>query len=258
MANRTIEPAHSPSPPWEEATASPVFVKERIRAAAKIVFEQIASGGTGYGSRLPSERELASQLGLTRDATRQVIDFLESYEVVHRRPNSGTFVTFRPPQAESPKPATDGLLNIYSIVDAASPFELTIMRSIVEPEMVRLAAMYMSANDMRQLSRLSQDMTKIVTEATRFAELERDFLLTISNGTHNSVLIAMYSVIDAIRRQPEWLRIRAQNLTPLRLNEERNKLRSLYEALAARDVELAVEFMKLIVADENDAIVDRG
>lgn len=247
--------------PWEDASASPAFVKDKIKQAAKTLFEQIASGAISYGSRLPSERDLASTLGLTRDATRQVIEFLESYEVVRRRANSGTFVTFRAKPAQRPGVArltADGLLDISSIVDAASPFEFTIVRSIVEPEMVRLAAMYMSANDMRTLARLAERLVEIVTEAAEFAELEREFLLAVSVGTHNPVLISMYSVVDAIRRQPEWLRIRAQTLTPSRLTDERNKLKSLYDALAARDVETAVEFMKLIIADENDAIVARA
>lgn len=249
-------------PPWEEASATPAFVKDKIKSAAKTLFEQIASGAASYGSRLPSERDLAEQLSLTRDATRQVIDFLESYDVVRRRPNSGTFVAFRakptPKLGGGTRLTADGLLDISAIVDAASPFEFTIVRSIVEPEMVRLAAMYMSASDLRHLSRLAQRLVEIVTEAAEFAELEREFLLTVSAGTHNPVLISMYSVVDAIRRQPEWLRIRAQTLTPSRLTEERNKLQSLYEALAARDVETAVEFMKLIVADENDVVVARA
>ncbi|MBX9861886.1 MAG: FCD domain-containing protein [Hyphomicrobium sp.] len=248
-------------PPWEEASAAPAFVKDKIKAAAKALFDQIASGTVSYGSRLPSERDLAEELALTRDATRQVIDFLESYDVVRRRPNSGTFVAYRAkpaPKLGATRLTTDGLLDISAIVDAASPFEFTIVRSIVEPEMVRLAAMYMSASDLRNLSRLAQRLVEIVTEAAEFAELEREFLLTVSTGTHNPVLISMYSVVDAIRRQPEWLRIRAQTLTPSRLTDERNKLQSLYEALAARDVETAVEFMKLIVADENDVVVARG
>lgn len=249
------------TPPWEEASARPAFVKDRIKSAAKSLYDQIASGAVSFGSRLPSERDLAIQLGLTRDATRQVLEFLESYDVVHRRANSGTFVTLRlnsAPRVGGPKLAAEGLLDISSIADVASPFELTIVRSIVEPEMVRLAAMYMSASDMRNLSRLAERLAQIVTEAAEFAELEREFLLGVSTGTHNPLLIAMYSVVDAIRRQPDWLRIRAQTLTPSRLTDERNKLRSLYEALAARDVETAVEFMKLIIGDENDAIVARG
>jgi DNA-binding FadR family transcriptional regulator len=248
------------TPPWD-ASAIPTFAKQKIKSAANVLFKQIASGAFSYGARLPSERDLAQELGLTRDGTRQVIELLEKFDVVTRRLHSGTFVTYlrkSPANAARTNPTTSDLPNFAAIVDAASPFELTVVRSIVEPEIVRLAAMYMSASDMRNLTRVAERLSTIVTEAAEFAELERDFLMTIARGTHNEVLITMYGVVDAIRRQPDWHQIRAQTLTPSRLSQEKDKLQSLYEALTARDTETAVEFMKLIVADENDVMVARA
>lgn len=256
------EEAGATPPPWAMPAAEPVFLKEKIKSAAQSLFEQIAAGAYSYGARLPAERQLAEELSLTRDAIRQVIEFLESYDVVKRRANSGTFVTYRPnPSAAkeiAERASGHGLLDVHAIVDNASPFELTIVRSIIEPELVRLAAMYMSASDLRRLSQLIERMQALVTEAPAFADLERAYMNTLAAGTRNPILIAMYNVIDAVKGQAEWQRNRIQSLTPSRILDSKNKLQSLHEALVARDIETSVEFMKLIVADENDAMISRN
>ena len=85
-------------PPWELSRDNHPLIKERVKAAADAIFHQIASGHYSYGTRLASERDLAKEFGLSRAAIRQVIDFLETYAVVKRQPNSGTFVNYVPPK----------------------------------------------------------------------------------------------------------------------------------------------------------------
>lgn len=53
---------------------------------------QIESGELAPGQRLPSERELSRQLGVTRPTLRQALQDLESEGLLQRRLGSGTFV----------------------------------------------------------------------------------------------------------------------------------------------------------------------
>jgi GntR family transcriptional regulator len=59
--------------------------------------ELIATGQLGEDGRLPTERELAEQLGVSRTTVRQVLDRLEHEGSVHRRRGrtGGTFVSRR-------------------------------------------------------------------------------------------------------------------------------------------------------------------
>ena len=59
--------------------------------------ELISSGGLGEDGRLPTERDLAAQLGVSRTTVRQVLDRLEHAGSVHRRRgrSGGTFATRR-------------------------------------------------------------------------------------------------------------------------------------------------------------------
>lgn len=238
-------------PPWDHEGSSPLFVKEKIKAAAKTVFEAIAAGKYSFGARLEAERVLADELGLTRAATRQVIDLLEAYQVVVRRPNAGTYIIYKAqPAAQVSCELPVETLDIRSIVETASPFEMSVVCSLIEPEIARLATLYMSVRDLVELRGTLEEIEKITTDAEKFALLEKLFLMKVAEGTHNRLLITMYRVIFEVRRQPHWLTTRIQTLSPQRISEGQTQLRSLYDALESRDIEIAVEFMKLIVASK--------
>jgi GntR family transcriptional regulator len=81
------------------AEASPVTRIENSRAIRDTVTQRIgdliSGGNLGEDGRLPTERELALQLGVSRTTVRQVLDRLEHEGAVHRRRgrSGGTFVT---------------------------------------------------------------------------------------------------------------------------------------------------------------------
>ncbi len=57
----------------------------------------IESGGLHSGDRLPTERELASRLGVSRPTVRAGLRKLSTLGVVRSRRGSGTFITDGPP-----------------------------------------------------------------------------------------------------------------------------------------------------------------
>lgn len=248
-------------PPWELSKANHPLIKERVKSAATAIFDQILAGQYSFGTRLASERELASEFGLSRAAIRQVIDFLEAYDIVKRRPNSGTFVVYTRQAATAPEQQDEAdagtqMLNVSAIAETASPFEMNILCSIIEPEMVRLAALYMSVRDLAELRAVLDDIEKIVVDAELFAHLEKKFLMKIAEGTHNRLLVTIYRIITEVRRQPHWCQTRVQSLSPERITESQNRLKSLYAALENRDTESAVSFMKLVLAGAQDDLLN--
>lgn len=251
----------TPLPPWELSRTNHPLIKERVKGVANEIFEQIISGRYSYGTRLASERDLAEEFGLSRAAVRQVIEFLETYDVVKRRPNSGTFVVYSardntPALEDEPDDTPTNVLNVSAIAETASPFEMNILCSIIEPEMVRLAALYMSVRDLADLRSVLDEIEKIVVDAEQFAHLEKKFLMKIAEGTHNRLLITIYRIITEVRRQPHWCATRVQSLSPERISESQNRLKSLYSALENRDTESAVAFMKLVIAGAQDDLLN--
>jgi DNA-binding transcriptional regulator YhcF (GntR family) len=73
--------AHSPVPPYEQ-------VRERVAALA-------ADGTLPAGTRLPTVRQLAGDLGLAPNTVARAYRELEQAGLVHTRGRHGTFVTHR-------------------------------------------------------------------------------------------------------------------------------------------------------------------
>jgi len=243
--------------PWEADTSNHPLVKTTVKSVARAIFSRIASGDYPFGTRIATERELATEFAVTRTVVRQALEFLEAYKVIARRPNSGTFVTYQTPGAADPdrEQAPSQLLDISAIAETASPFEMGIMCSILEPEMVRLASLYMSARDLAKLRTQLEEIERIVADAETFADLEKRFLMTIAEGTYNRLFITMYGIVTEVRRQPHWRATRIKNLSPERIVENQKKLRSLYDALEGRDIESAVEFMKLLISGVQEEMI---
>ncbi|MGH3087546.1 MAG: GntR family transcriptional regulator [Rubrobacteraceae bacterium] len=63
------------------------------RSAARELAARIRGGDLGSGSRVPSERELAVEYGISRMTARSAIRLLERRGLVERRGRSGTFVS---------------------------------------------------------------------------------------------------------------------------------------------------------------------
>lgn len=246
------------APPWVKDLSRHPLITPQAKDIATRVFTRIASGIYPFGTRIPAERDLAAEFHDTRATIRQALEFLAAYDIVARRAGSGTFVSYRKPTVRDVSHEAGtlaGQLTIHQLAETASPFAMSIAESILEPEMVRLATIYMSTRDLAELGTQLATLEAIVTESDAFAALEDDFMMMIARGTHNSLIAAMYAILHEVRRQPQWAASRKQMLTPSKIRSTQMLLRSLYDAIARRDVETAVELIKLHVASTHEDMI---
>src|SRR6476646_4468866 len=100
---------------------------QRYEQVAERLAADIRSGALAPGERLPSERELARQLEVSRASVREAIGALQVQGVVETRPGAGTFV------AAGARPARE-------LPHDASPSAVLEARAQLEPAVARLAA----------------------------------------------------------------------------------------------------------------------
>jgi DNA-binding FadR family transcriptional regulator len=245
-----------PTPPWIDDVSRHPLVTPRVKEIATRLFARLASGEFPFGTRIPAERDLAEAFGDSRATIRQALEFLSVYGIVSRRPGSGTFVSYQKKQpsngAAVPLPA---YLNADQLAETASPFAMNVAGSILAPEMTRLATIYMSTRDISDLHGQLARIETIVTESETFAALEEEFMMTIARGTHNSLIVAMYSILHEVRRHPQWAAARRQALTPAKIKSIQLLFRSLYDAIERRNVETAVEIIKLYMANAHEEMI---
>lgn len=75
------------------AELSDDFPAYPYRNVARELIGRIANGDLGPGARVPSERELASQYGISRMTARAALNLLGQRGLIERRDRSGTFVS---------------------------------------------------------------------------------------------------------------------------------------------------------------------
>ena len=245
-------------PPWISDITRHPFVPVEVKAIATKIFDRIAASHYLYGTRIPAERDLATEFKQSRANIRHALDFLAAYDVVMRKPGSGTFVSFKgsePAEAAAAAAISAGFPTISQLAETASPFAMNIAGSIIEPEMVRLATIYMSSRDLAALAQQVTMLEAVVTEAATFAAIEEEIMMIIARGTHNSLIVAMYSILNEVRRHPQWAASRREMLTPARIRNNQQLFRSLFNAIERRNVETAVELITLHVSSTHETMI---
>lgn len=245
------------APPWIDDLTRHPLVTPRVKEIATSLFARFASGEYQFGTRIPAERDLADAFGDSRATIRQALEFLATYGIVARRPGSGTFVSYQRKRSphEGSNGRTSSFLDVDQLAETASPFAMNIASSILAPEMTRLATIYMSSRDIADLQSQLIRLEAIVTEAGTFAVYEQEFMMTIARGTHNSLITTMYAILHEVRRHPQWAAARQQALTPAKIKSIQLMFRSLYDAIERRNVETAVEIIKIYVANAHEDMI---
>src|SRR5512135_2735803 len=92
----------------------------------------IKSGEFPAGSRLPPERDLAKQLGVSRPSVREALIALEVQGLVEVRIGSGIYVLGPSVRAEDESGPGEGADTDRAVEAAAGPFELMRARYTIE------------------------------------------------------------------------------------------------------------------------------
>ena len=112
--------------------------------AARQVRELIQAGELRRGERLPSERELCEQLGVSRTVVREAIKMLRASGLVKVRLGVGTFI------AEEPANILEGTLNYADDQEARKISDLQQVREMLEPAAAALAAQNANPEDIQK------------------------------------------------------------------------------------------------------------
>ena len=149
----------------------------------------IEGGEFAVGTRLPSERELAQTMKVSRPSVREALIALEVEGLVEVRPGAGIFVC----EPQRPFP-------YYS--SSEGPLELMRARITIEGETAALAAPKMRDADIRELERILETMVPNPNPQDDYLPADRAFHLYIAEKTSNSVLVRIVAELFDARHSP--------------------------------------------------------
>lgn len=154
--------------------------------------ELIDRGGFEAGTRLPPERDLAVQLGVSRPSLREALIALDVEGRVEVRGGSGVYVS-----APKPGPAPG-----RTAAMGESPSQLMEARSVIEGEVVILACARMDDEHLARLREIVKSMASEIDRRQARVELDRQFHLTLAGVTGNAVLARLVGDMFDERHSP--------------------------------------------------------
>ena len=129
------------------------------------------------------------------------------------------------------------------------------MRQAVEPHMVRLAVLHGTARDIEALAESLRRLEQAHADREQFTRCDQDFHMAVANATHNPLAVWIYRQINEVRQHTQWSRVKDKVLPPARIAEYNRQHRALFEAIAARNTESAIELINRHLAEARRDLV---
>ena len=213
------------------------------RRLAGLILAECERAGLGAGARLPTERQLAADLGVTRSGIRHALATLEAEGLISREVGRGTFLRGTPParrkhEADGPAVAAD--------TDFA-PADVMTIRRLLEPQAMPLVVMWATARDFEEMERCVAGGDHAVS----YEEFETwDLALhrCIMTASHSPLLAALYGIVESARHGQVWGDLKRRSASRQRREVYQEDHRAIVAALRARDSGTAVEAMRVHLA----------
>lgn len=154
------------------------------RQIADQVRQLMVSGEFALGSRLPAERDLALQLGVSRPSVREALIALEVEGMIEVRTGSGIYVQRTEPPSKSATTETDA-----NTPADWGPLEVMSARLLVEAEVAALAATHAQKADLKAIKAGLQQMKLEAARDQAPREGDEAFHEAIAQACGNSVLL---------------------------------------------------------------------
>jgi len=184
-------------------------------------------------SRLPPERELCDILGVSRGELRTALAVLESTGELWRHVGKGTFIGARPTKEYS---------DVAAIAALTNPREVMQARLLIEPQIAREAALNATAGDIAELKQCMIASRQAQTWR-QYENSDNRLHRAVAEAAHNTVLLALFDTLNAVRRAVVWGRLRDKVDRPPADHHSFVEHEALVRAIEERDMDGASQAM---------------
>lgn len=163
----------------------PPLLHHSVQAALR---EFIAANHLRPGDPLPSEGDLANQLGVSRNSVREAVKALESTGVVETRRGSGVFVasfSFETLLSHLPYAMMEDLRELSDLLQ---------VRQVLETGLIGVALRAMTPERVSDLRRILDAMRERAQAGSGFPEQDRAFHAALLAGTGNGVVLGLLDI----------------------------------------------------------------
>jgi GntR family transcriptional repressor for pyruvate dehydrogenase complex len=164
---------------------APVARSRLYELLAERLVEHVQKAGLGPGDRLPAERALAEQFGVSRTSVRQALVSLEVQGVVEVRHGGGVFLV--DPQRVDPRARlwkrAERLSDVYAV------------REALEVKIAELAAEHCREEDRRLMEQALEDMQDDLERGGLGAAADAAFHRAVTVASQNPVMVDLMEYV---------------------------------------------------------------
>lgn len=205
-----------------------------VSEVVKQLTSLLTRGDLAPGSRLPSERLLADQLGVGRSAVREALAALEILGIVTVRPGSGTYVR------DSMSELLPTALSWGLMLSASHTDQLIELRGGLEVQAITLAATRIDDASLAVLEKQLAIMAESFSDFEAFIAADARFHSQIATSSGNTILCDLLQSVRSLLRL--WVE---RGLHEAGQAEDAYREHgAVYDALVARDPARAEEAMR--------------
>lgn len=214
--------------------------KRKSLQVAEILLDKLRRGELGAGAKLPSERELAEAMEVSRVVVREALNSLQMAGVVERRVGSGNYIR-KDLDADllTPGPINHDLdtgVNIVETIEARHALDLAV---------TKLALDNARPADIAMMQSVIAEMREALdgNRRRRYLELTLQFHMVVARAGGNSVLERLVGELIDLVRPHVWLIER--NYTD-EIGEESFRIhKAMADGIVLRDEKMALEAVAL-------------
>ncbi|MDR3372802.1 MAG: FadR/GntR family transcriptional regulator [Ancalomicrobiaceae bacterium] len=218
----------------------PIDSQRLYQKVADQIGELIRAGEFKPGHRLPPERDLSKQLGVSRPVVREAMIALELAGLIEVRTGAGTFV----------REAANGAEALGDV--GHSPYDILSSRMVIEGEIAAIAAREAGPDAVATLSRLVDAMARAGVESD--PDLDRQFHVGIADATGSAVLAAVVGWLWQMQYAPVFAILSERVHLAENLEATVQGHRAIVTALEAHDAATAKAAMCEHLAQVRDII----
>lgn len=194
----------------------------------------LTSGAYPDGNRLPPERLLCGELGVSRSALREALEVLEAESAIWRQVGRGTYVGRRPIRTSA---------DLVAISTMTIPADVMEVRLLIEPSIARLAALRATDADISEMRRYAQKYA-MAHDAKALELWDGKLHRALAQSVRNTLLQALFDGFNMVRGEPAWGNLGAAALTKERGDTYSDQHIRIVQAVAERDGDLAKQCMR--------------
>jgi len=178
--------------------------QKRSSIIAEDIVQRIRRNEISAGMKLPSERDIAEQLGVSRPSVREAISALQIVGILESRPGDGTYVCERIEFEDLSRKA------VLVLEKNDSPLELLHARKALEIGTARLVIKVATQSEIGPIHNAWQQKYKAGIKGNYDGYLGHayEFHMAIARATGNSLIVRMTENLLQATQQPLWLNMR--------------------------------------------------